>query len=311
MCEYFSDVLRNIKKFDIYTCDFGEHPGLTTLGKARPCVIVQSDDLNCPISKSFVVAPIRSEHAMDVNDEKDAKECVDMRKGKGALYVPIKVNKRDKDMISFIDITQIRQVDSSKLDKYVGQIVKPELRMQINKMLMQLLFDVNEVEEILLSEDDVEIEEEVHNDEVEQSDDSSTGLPAPTDTEIGRKINAAIAEQSKANEQKVRELYKQVQNKQISKSSAAHKLGLTIKAFDQMTKDMKKEEKEKKSPSKYSTRSLPKTLPSGFSLLYKHHKDGKMTVKEMSKKLGKSEQTCYNYIARYEQLQNENKVTSV
>lgn len=321
MCDYYSDVLRNIKKFDIYTCDFGDHPGLTTLGKARPCVIVQSDDLNSPISKSFIVAPIRSEHSMDVIDENDAKDCVDMRKKCGRLYIPIKVSKKDKDMISFIDITQTRQVDASKLDRYIGQIVKPEIRMQINSMLMQLFFSKDECIYEVKEEDDIDIVEErceeiTYLPEAETKEGVPTLVdlhPTKSDNLIGNKINKAISEASKANEQKIIDMHKKVKRKEISKSTAAKKLGLTIKAYDEIIKQFNKEEQDEKKPSKYATRPLPKTIPVGFSLYVKQYDDGKLTAKQISKKIGKSEQTVYNYIARYRQLQDENKkvVTSM
>lgn len=308
MCEYYQDVLRNIKKFDIYQCDFEDHPDTNMIGKVRPGVILSSDEINCFISNSFIVAPIKTEHSMEATEE-NTDEIVKMRRELGQIVIPIRMNNR----ISFIDITQMRQMDAKLINRYIGTIANDGIRRQINSSLMELLFSKDEsIYEIPVTSvraNRMKFITSSNQAQNEQNDSENIEIvelqPVSPDSEMGKKLNKAI--KSKENEQKVIEFYKQVQRKELSKSTAAHKLGLTIKEFDKIVKEIKKEEKENKGPSKYSMRSLPKTLPAGFSMFYKAHKEGRMTVKEMSTKLGKSDQTIYNYIARYEQLQEENK----
>ena len=316
MCEYYSDVLRNITKGDIYTGDFGEMTGLSTIGGIRPLVVLQSDDLNCMVSKSFLVAPIRSDGTKDLTEE-EANKHAEFRRKHGKVLLPISIKK---GKYSFIDFTQIRQMDALKLDKYIGSIAKPELRIKIDQMIMQVFFTNKDIENVLQNNAANECqesfeytEEEYKEPSFEMEEEPVVELkPIENTSEIGQKINNAISEAAKANEQKVVDMYKMVKRKEISKSTAARKLGLTIKAFDEITKQLNKEEKEeKKTKSTYSSRPLPKTLPQGFSMYAKARKEGKMTIKQIANKLGKSEQTVYNYLARYEQLQKENKVVTL
>lgn len=309
--QYSSDTARLIRKFDIYVCDLGDfEDGL--LGKERPCVVVKNDDEISPKTGCYLVAPIRTEHQMEVSKD-TLSDVVDYRRQVGRSYVPIEMSAGD---FRFIDISQIRTVYSTKVLRYYGSVINRKVRNEINIAMAMLQFSDEELAFVYkerFGKDNVEpdiyeeIKEPEYNNTKSEPAEEDKEFVIESDTEIGRKINAAINKQSNANEHKFRELYKQVQTKELSKSTASHKLGLTIKEFDKIAKEIKKEDKP---PSKYSTRSLPKTLPHGFSLLYKAHKEGKMTIREMKEKLGKSEQTCYNYIARYEQLQNENKITT-
>lgn len=291
MSKQQSDVRKNVNRLDIFYCDPGDYPNTNTLGGRRPYLILSA--FSSMLSNSHLAAPLRSDKGLNA-DETNAEECVDIRRKTGRYYIPIRIDKKT----SFIDLTQIRQIDSRIIDRYIGTIYNEELIKQVNDGIMEIFFGTNQ--HAIQSEEDnyepVDISMEVEL------------KPIENDYNVGNEISDTISEQAKHNEEKVIELYKQVKRKELSKSTAARKLGLTIKAFDEITKEIRKEEKEeKKAKSNYAKRPLPKSLPSGFSMYYKAYKENKMTAKQIGEKLKKSDQTIYNYIARYEQLQEENK----
>lgn len=142
MCNYNDetstnvDVVRVINKFDIYMCDLGEitNDRGNTLGKVRPCVIVNSDDIINIFSNQFVVVPIRTIHE-NIN-ETNLEEYVQKERSIGRIAVPIKMENK----YCVLDVNQIRQVPSIKVTRYCGSILKPDLRQKINQSLMELLF---------------------------------------------------------------------------------------------------------------------------------------------------------------------------
>ena len=320
MCEYISDVLRDIKKCDIYTCDLGDFPDLITLGKVRPCVIVQSDELNFPITNSFMIAPIRSEHSMEVTEE-NVKECVSMRRQSGRIYIPIQITK---GRISFIDMTQTRQIDSSKIDKYVGKIVKEEIRSQINTELFKLFFSKEEISSLFppvqQQEPQVVVQKTPKSDgvvNVQQHHSVVNLKPIDAKSDMAEKINqtitaAAIVEKAlpaavvknNTNEDKVTELCKLVDMGLMNRHLAASKLGMHISTFNEVMKNYTNNKKEE---SKKESSKTPKGMgfPKGFSVYYKAFVENKMTANEIAEKLGKHVSTVYNYIKRYEEAQKQ------
>lgn len=304
---YKSDCARLIRKFDIYLCDLGEVGEGLCLGKTRPCVIIQSNRMNHPLQNGYIVAPIRTEHEFKVSKD-TLQEIVDYRKSLGRIYIPI---EDEPEKYRFIDITETRKVASAKVLRYKNTIINPELRQKIDDALFELLLD-DDAYNVDIAPFGMSIDSMGETKKIETPALSEEPV---ADTEINQKIAKAISEQEEAIKQRVTEVHKKFHKKEISKSEAAKQLGISIKDFDKISQEIKKEEKEEKKAttktSKYANRPLPKKLPLGFSLLYKEYKEGNITVKEITQRLGKSEQTIYNYIARYEQLQNENKVTSV
>lgn len=142
MCDFYDetstdmDVVRVIKKFDMYHCDLGDPTPErgNTLGKVRPCIIVSSDDINCIFSNQYVVVPMRTIHK-NVTDD-NISEFIQNERYVGRICIPIKMD----GVYRVLDINQIRQIPSTKVLKYCGSIIKPELRKNINAALMELLF---------------------------------------------------------------------------------------------------------------------------------------------------------------------------
>ena len=302
--EYYSDTGRCIRKGDIYIC---------SLDKDRPALILQSNKFNNPKQNCYIIAPIKSEHQFESVTKENLQEIVNFRRDADKLRIPIEMKPGD---FRFIDMTEMSSVPSSKLLRYYTSIINPELRMKVNHAIKELLVDDDEylygtpiprlAEKEIVSIESKTIEIESKEDAKEKNDEEVKHEPhlqlINTETEIGMKINKAISAQAKSNEQKVLEFYDKVKRKEISKATAAKKLGLTVKAFELLTQQINQGEK-----SKYANRQLPKTIPVGFSLYVKQYDEGKITVKQIAEKIGKSEQSVYNYIARYRQLQEENK----
>lgn len=137
--EYGSDTGRIINKFDIWICDLGE-PVDNNLGKKRPCVIVQSDRFNNPKQNRYIIAPIRTEHSMDVSKD-TLQNIVDARREVGRLYVPMEM---DPDNFKFIDMTRIQSIPSSDIKIYKTSILSDEVKNNINAALFEVLFSDNE-----------------------------------------------------------------------------------------------------------------------------------------------------------------------
>lgn len=155
--EYFSDVAKIINKFDIYICELGDMDDPGTLGKTRPCVIVSSDLINCPKSGQYMIAPIRSEHTLEVSRDTLNNIVVERRKV-GRIYVPIEMNPDD---FSFIDITQTRQISTNNIQKYCGTIINDEVRKGIDFGLSELLFGYVTKPNNIIQPKEVEICEDV------------------------------------------------------------------------------------------------------------------------------------------------------
>jgi hypothetical protein len=305
MCREFNyDVSRYIRKFDIYVCDLGDIPADSsdlTLAKSRPCIILSSDDINSPISNAYMVAGIRTEHGISINNMNDAEYVVQEKRKLGRIYVPILMAEGYK----FIDITQTRMIPSNKVNKYIGSINNDETKNRINYSIMELFFSKAELG-IGIKEEKIDV---IDADTVTKKETIETPSSilllneVNDDNEIGQKINAALSKQEKEKENMVIEMHKKVKRKEITKYKAAKELGLTIKDYDAIIKEINK---EKKGKSKYTERKLPKTLPQGFSVYYKAYIEGKMTVKDIAERLGKkSTQTIYNYIDSYKLMQEQ------
>ena len=303
--EYNSDTGRIIRKFDIYVCDLGEMIENGPLAKKRPCVIVQANRMIDPKQGLFLVAPIRNEHNFGTVTREKVQEIVDYRRERGKIYVPVELFPND---FSFIDITEMKSVTSVNILSYKNSIINPAVQVKINNAMKEFLFDDGEFDNLFPAEV-IEVEaKEIVTVPEEKSEPVVELKPIENTSEIGQKLNKVISEQVKENEQKIIEMHKKVKRKEISKSTAAKKLGLTLKAYDEIIKQINKEDQEeKKTKSTYVNRPLPKSIPAGFSVYVKQYDDNKLTAKQIAKKIGKSEQTVYNYIARYRQLQAENK----
>lgn len=141
MC-FEQDIIRIVNKFDVYICDLGEITSEkgSSLGKVRPCVIISSNDFNTPFSNQYIIAPMRSESNSGVTRE-NLQEFISERRKVGRVYIPVSYSNGD---ISFIDITQMRQIDSQKLQRYIGTIGNMELRRKINASVMEVLFSRDE-----------------------------------------------------------------------------------------------------------------------------------------------------------------------
>ena len=133
--EYVSDVARIINKFDICICDLGAPTG-NNLGKERPCVIIQSNKFNEPKQPTYIVAPIRSEHELEVSDN-NLDNIVDYRRKLGRLYIPIKFSPTKT---SFIDMTRMRSVYHTEVLVHKFSIINEDLKKSINDAMYELLF---------------------------------------------------------------------------------------------------------------------------------------------------------------------------
>lgn len=300
--QYNSDTARIISKFDIYFCDLGDFDdGL--LGKERPCVIIKNNDEISPKTGQYLIAPIRTEHQMEVNKD-TLEDIVNEKRRVGRIYVPIEMQPGD---YRFVDVSQMRTITSTKVMRYYSSIINRKVRNRINIAMAELQFSDEELayisHERFKTSDSVSIVEEPvakSNTDSKVDDNVESLHEIDSNSEMAKKINKAIQNQNViVNEQKFVELYNQVKRKEIAKSTAAKKLGLTIKAFEQIAKEMNKEKGEKK-----RGRCKPGTY-NGFSVYYKMYTDKKMSVKEIAQRLGVTEQAVRNKIYRYRKDQND------
>lgn len=141
--KYNCDLVRFIKKFDVYVCDLGEvdiNNDDGTISKARPCVILSSDDSNHPKSTLYMIAPIRTERQIQFTRE-TVETVVQERRKTGRIYVPINM---DDSAIRFIDVTQIRPIHVSKITKYCGTLINSDLITRINTSIIEVFFSKEE-----------------------------------------------------------------------------------------------------------------------------------------------------------------------
>ena len=137
--EYYSDTGRFINKYDIFVCDLGD-PVDNNIGKKRPCVIVQSDNFNDPKQGTYLVAPIRTEHTLEVSRE-TLDDVVKQRQQVGRFHIPIET---EPNRFSFIDMTLTRSVHSSDILVYKYSILNQKLKKKINDALYELIFSGEE-----------------------------------------------------------------------------------------------------------------------------------------------------------------------
>ena len=117
MCEkreelYDCDLSGCVKKFDVCMCDLGEvEEGDCTLAKIRPCVILQSDDMNNRKTGTYIVAGIKTERKTDDITEEVAEEIVRDKRKVGRIYVPIKMSPL------WINLARVRRVKNRRLSQ--------------------------------------------------------------------------------------------------------------------------------------------------------------------------------------------------
>lgn len=311
---YTSDVGRIINKYDIYVCDLGEMEENGLLGKKRPCVIVQSDKFNNPKSDKYIIAPIRTEHTMEVNRD-TLQEIVESKKEVGRLYIPIECDKND---FRFIDMSQIRVIPSNKIQWYKYSILNEELKKKINDAMY----------EILISDDknymSHHIEKAVEGKGFKPAEESKALDIEEAHTEIAMKIEEAV------NRYKGREsndhlpknfdtLYAKVKSGRMTTQKASVELGITTVVFNNLMKDY---EKSLSKNNVDDVKNIPKnnvvtetnlkkktysktTIPRGFSIYYRKYTNNEMSVKQIAEKLGRHVSTVYGYINKYEESNKE------
>lgn len=310
--EYKSDVYRRIQKFDIFYCDLGAIDDVAsgTLGKERPCVIVSSDELSHPKAGQYIIAPIRTEHNLNVYKE-TLESIVTSKKKVGRVYVPIEMAPDD---YRFIDITQIRQITIGKIKNYVSTIGNSELKNRINNELFNTLFSPGELK---LNKSDipsassvqkpVQITPKTTKDAVKAvaaSTKVETLQKPEVDSEIARKIGFALAEvkePKKDNNAVFIELYNKIQKGSLTRYEASTKMGVSITAFNNLVKEYEEKNGIKTSitPPIKPEKPIRGSLPTGFSKYVQLYDNGKMTASEIAERIGKSTATVYNYINRY------------
>lgn len=266
--QFNSDTARIINKFDIYVCDLGEIADNSLLGKSRPCVIISNDDYNSPKNGQYLIAPIRTEHQMEVSRE-NLDYITQERKKYGRIYVPIEMSPED---FRFIDITQLRQVSSSNVTRYVSTIINYKLRKRINDSLFEFLFSKEEAVDYKLNT--VNVNELI-----------------PTETvysEVEKQINEDITTEPKVID---------IKEKQVSKLAAELQDEIEFKN----PVDIKIEENTDTKPKRKHTGGKPeKHLPMGFSLHYKKLKAKRITHAELAEKCGMSTCTLRKKIKEFE-----------
>ena len=323
--EYHSDVARFINKYDIFICDLGEPiDANNSIGKNRPCVIVQSDTINEPKQATYIVAPIRTEHSMKVSKD-TLQEIVDERRKVGRLYIPIEV---DPDTYSFIDMTRLESVSSSNIKSYKNSIINPELKKKIAETLFEIFLSDEPYYNINPNNTVVNVSAKIK-EEQKESKPIETIMPKPiqttdivlksnnTDSEIGKKIQKAIDDsQNKTNAIKeIGQLYGKVKEGVLSTKEAAKEIGVSednmsviILDYEKsLSSDVKKSHPVlnidlKGTKSKYR-------IPDDFSMYYKAYKEKKMTVTQIAAKLGRHYQTVYEYIRHYEKIQSQIQIS--
>lgn len=271
MCKYDyenetfnSDIARVIRKFDIYVCDLGEvGTNGDNIGKARPCVIVSSDDHNHPKNNMYVIAPIRTEHSVENITPEIAQEIVRDKEKLRRIYIPINMGN---DGIRFIDITEQRKISSSQICRYLFSILNPKLKKQINLGLAKYLFKDEEIEEIF--EDITKPKKETI---IETN--KSSSLP---------KGFAA--------------LYAEVKEGILSSENAANKLGISVDSFDFISKEFSKNSKSDNNVCTNSKQQIIGTYYNDFI-------SKKLTANEIAEYTDINKATVYYYLKKIKEGQ--------
>ena len=286
--EYYSDVARIIKKFDIYICDLGDSTDESLLNKSRPCVIVSNENNNCPKSASYLIAPIRTEHNIEFTRE-TVEDVVNERRKVGRIYVPIEIAPDD---FRFIDVTQARPIRSNKVNSYCNSIINEDLKKRINIALVEKYLSANEINEIM---DTIDSEDQIYPNEIENYE--VEGVEEIEQYEEDKK------------ETNVPEtffvLYEQYKQNIITLKEASDQLQVSNDTFINLVTDYESTGAHKENLDmviKQPKKGRGTKFPTGFSLYYKSYKNKKMTVKQISEKSGLSASQIRYYIKRYETL---------
>lgn len=277
--EFGSDTARLIHKFDIYFCDLGDIGETNTLGKTRPCVIVSSDDINDPRSGQYMIAPMRTEHSVEVTAD-NVEDVVADRYRLGRIYVPVLMSPSDG--YRFIDITQMRQIPSSAVLNYKGSIINPKVRERINMSIMKLLFSKDEFTITETSEENIEVEEITN---------ICTHIAANGQSAII--INSDMVPTCSICGQKF--LDYPVTTKEVWKGETGICENSPLQ-FPVVVKEVEEPKKKRKSKSSF---------PMGFSKYFQLYQKGEMTVSQVAEKLGSPRTTVYYQLKRYAELHPE------
>ena len=217
--EYGSDTGRIIRKYDIYTCDLGK-PVNNNLGKNRPCVIIQSNKINNPKQNRYIVAPIRTEHQMEVSQD-TLQTIVSAKRELGRVYIPIEM---EPGKFSFIDMTRIESVQSTEVKSYRCSIINPDLKNKINNALRDLLFSDDENEFTATSvEDDVKSSDKI-SEEIQEAVTSKTQKKSSCQRK--KRIRRLLFDD------KFVKVYCKWINKEISSRDAAKQLNIEYSTFN-------------------------------------------------------------------------------
>jgi transposase len=298
--EYFSDVFREINKFENWYIDPGEVTDeQMILKKKRLYTVVSSMKVNNPKSDRYWVAPIRNEHDYEVNA--NTLDFIVAEKAKvGRIYIPIEVKPGE---FSFIDMSMTTCVASSQLKAYKNTIGNPVTREKIDRALYDIFLSGSNIVEL------IETKETIHKNEVKQSSVSQKLEHIEEDSTSTKKGHSRKKIPMPEN---FVEVYNDKKAGKYTNQQAADLLGLTFSTFCRMSKRYEEEKEngintviEKKETNKSNdTKKKPLVkLPRGFSKYVELHEQRKMTVKEIAKKIGKSEPTVYNYIKIYKESQ--------
>ena len=275
--EWNSDTARLINKFDVYICELGDPGDSNTLGKTRPCVIISSNDINDPRSGQYMIAPIRTEHTVMVTDE-NVEYIVAEKFKLGRMYVPVLM-----DGYRFIDVTQSRQVPSSKILNYKGTIINPDVRTRLNNSLMRLLFSTEELNKFANPINDTEVAEPMN---------LCNHLDINGESAIVRDSDGIVS--CKICGDQFKDF--SIMEKGIEEPN---KEEIEIVEDDQLSEY--EENETKRSKKKKSGTAFPL----GFSKYYELYKKDKITISQLAKKLNKGRSTVYYYLKKYEELHPE------
>ena len=115
--------MKEIKRGQLWYCDFGDIPKGSEQGGLRPCLILQNDKGN-KYSPTTIVAIITS------------------KKTKAKLPTHIWLCKSDGLSVnSMVELEQIKTIDKSRLKKYLGEIQKGEQRLIDEALKISLALD--------------------------------------------------------------------------------------------------------------------------------------------------------------------------
>ena len=266
--QFNSDTARIINKFDIYVCDLGEIGESNTLGKSRPCVIISSNEYNSPKNGQYIIAPIRTEHQMEVSRD-TLETIVKERRKLGRIYVPIEMAPDD---FRFIDISQMRQISNTNVVKYSSTVINENIRKRINDSIFELIFSQQEATEYCKTVEVV----------------------------VEKKVEVPVQD-DKVSVEETEEIIEEPVKKKVSKQSKAV---ATLKGntdfYKTKTSVNNKTEEKVESSNKKQYKTAKKELPNGFSLYYRMYINKKITAKELAIKCNISLSTLYRMIKEFE-----------